>query len=130
MPLNERKVRLIDVPGIGDTRGPEQDQQSFDEILSYLNQFEYLNGIWILLRSNVTRLTVFFRYCLKELFIRLYRTPKGNLLFVFTNTRETFFRFGSTMPLLRSLLNEIKQEIRVDISLSISNVFFIENDTF
>ncbi|CAF3602664.1 unnamed protein product, partial [Rotaria sp. Silwood2] len=47
--INNRILRLIDAPGIGDTEGILQDEKNFEDILAYISQFDYLNGICILL---------------------------------------------------------------------------------
>jgi predicted GTPase len=54
--LGNRLLRLIDAPGIGDVRGTTQDAKNCDHILTYVNHYEYLNGICILLKPNNERL--------------------------------------------------------------------------
>ena len=54
-------VRIIDTPGIGDTRGMEQDKQNVHYILQHLANYEQLHGICILMKPNEARLTAIFR---------------------------------------------------------------------
>ena len=62
----DKLIRLIDTPGIGDTRGIETDNKNFDMILKYLANFDKLNGICILLKPNNARLTTMFKFCIKD----------------------------------------------------------------
>lgn len=55
-------VRLLDTPGIGDTRGIEQDKQDMDDILVKLRSVGTLHGILILLKPNSSTLTVMFNF--------------------------------------------------------------------
>ncbi|CAF4320811.1 unnamed protein product [Rotaria sp. Silwood2] len=57
-PIGEKNLRIIDTPGIRDTRGLEQDTKNFHEILTYISQYEHLNGVCILLKPNEERLTI------------------------------------------------------------------------
>ena len=65
--LGNRLIRLIDGPGVGDTRGVDYEARNFENILAYISQYEHLNGICILLKPGLTRLNISFRYCIKEL---------------------------------------------------------------
>lgn len=74
-------VRLIDTPGIGDTRGIEQDRKNMVDVLSVLRNYDKLHGILILLKPNNSRLTVMFRFCVKELLTHLHRSAARNMVF-------------------------------------------------
>ncbi|MCV5168941.1 GTPase domain-containing protein, partial [Escherichia coli] len=63
--IDNTRVRLIDTPGIGDTRGLEQDNKNMADILHVLRTYKKLHGILILLKPNASRLTVMFRLCIK-----------------------------------------------------------------
>ncbi|RIA79474.1 hypothetical protein C1645_840585 [Glomus cerebriforme] len=62
-------IRLIDTPGIGDTRGIDQDKKNFENIL---------------------------KFCIQELLSHLHRSVKDNIVFCFTNARGTFYHPGDT----------------------------------
>ncbi|CAF4623010.1 unnamed protein product [Rotaria sp. Silwood1] len=47
-----RKLRIIDTPGIGDTRDSSQDDANLQHILSYINNLTHLNAVCILLKPN------------------------------------------------------------------------------
>ncbi|CAF3952008.1 unnamed protein product [Rotaria sp. Silwood1] len=93
--VGEKKLRIIEAPGIGDNRGLDQDNKNFQEILTFISQYEHLNGICILLNPNEERLTILFRFCVNELLRHLHESAKENIIFVFTNARSTFFQQGS-----------------------------------
>ena len=100
------KIKLIDTPGVGDTRGIDQDKMNFQNILKTLSYLEELHGICILLKPNNSRLNIMFKFCIKELLTYLHRDASSNIMFCFTNSRSTFYRPGDTMPVLRALLDE------------------------
>ncbi|RMZ79971.1 hypothetical protein DV738_g3080, partial [Chaetothyriales sp. CBS 135597] len=104
-------VRLIDTPGIGDTRGVEQDRKNMVDVLSVLRNYDKVHGILILLKPNESRLTVMFRFCIKELLVHLHRSCAHNMVFGFTNTRGSNYQPGDTFRPLEALLSEYKDVI-------------------
>ena len=126
--LNETLIlRLIDTPGIGDTRGVVQDDKNIEHILTYINNLSHLNAVCLLLKPNASRLNIFFRSCINQLFT--YLTPIGydNIIFCFTNARSTFFAPGDTGPLLRQML---KQEHQDGIPFKKANTFCFDSESF
>ncbi|CAF2201924.1 unnamed protein product [Rotaria magnacalcarata] len=116
----QRKLRIIDTPGFGDTRGIEQDDMNMQHILEYINNLTHLNAICILLKPNASRLNIFFRSCFTQLFSLLDPNALNNIIFCFTNARSTFYTPGDTAPLLKKMLT----------SLSIGNVPFSKKNVF
>ena len=86
--IGDRNIRLIDAPGIGDTQGILQDEKNFEDILAYIAQYDYLNGICILLKPNEERLHILFRFCVKELLRHLHVHARQNIMFVFTKMHD------------------------------------------
>ena len=126
--LNDQfSLRLIDTPGIGDTRGIAQDVKNIDHILTYINTLPHLNAVCLLLKPNASRLNVFFRSCINQLLT--YLTPIGftNIIFCFTNARSTFYTPGDTGRLLREMLN---QEHLSDIPFQKQNTFCFDSESF
>ena len=126
--LNDRfRLRLIDTPGIGDTRGIDQDIKNINHILTYINSLSHINAICLLLKPNASRLNIFFRSCIKQLLA--YVTPNGykNIVFCFTNSRATFYAPGDTGPLLHKMLND---EHLNDIPFQKRNTFCFDNESF
>ncbi|CAF2766525.1 unnamed protein product [Rotaria sp. Silwood2] len=128
--INNRILRLIDAPGIGDTEGILQDEKNFEDILAYISQFDYLNGICILLKPNEERLHILFRFCIKELLRHLHVHAKENIMFIFTNARATSFQPGPSAPLLRELLRSLKDNSNTEVPFSKENSFFFDNEAF
>lgn len=127
---DNKLIRFIDGPGIGDTRGPEQDKKNFDLILQELQHFQNLSAICILLTPDSPRLTVSFKYCLSELLTHLHKNAAKNIIFCFTKTRQTFYRAGQTLSTLKSYLAKFKMERNVEIMLNENNMYYFDNEAF
>lgn len=128
--IKNQNLRLIDTPGVGDTQGISQDEKNFANILAHISQYEYLNGICILLKPNEDRIHVFFRFCLKELLRHLHIQARQNIMFVFTNARATSFQPGRTAPVLRTLLDGLKKDVQAAVPFSRENTFLLDNEAF
>ncbi|KAF2239709.1 hypothetical protein EV356DRAFT_513990 [Viridothelium virens] len=125
--IGKRLVRLIDTPGIGDTRGPSQDGKNMADILKVLSTYEKLHGILVLLKPNEQKLTNLFRFCIQELLKHLHRDAAQNIAFGFTNTRGTSYKPGDSFDPRRQLLKPYKD---VDIGLRTRNVFCFDSESF
>jgi GTPase SAR1 family protein len=130
-PFENLAIRLIDTPGIGDTRGIEQDKINLDNILGFIGQHEDLHGICILMKPNNARLTVSFSFCIKELLCHLQKDAARNIMFAFTNSRSTFYKPGDTAPTLKAILEEIeKSPPYVRIPFEKETVYCYDNESF
>ena len=127
---DDLQLRLIDTPGMGDTRGVDQDIINIDHILNYLNSLSQIHAICFLLKPNVTRLTVFFRSCLQQLLTYLTPNAYENIIFCFTSARTTFYVPGDTSPSLRKLLEQQKQQNSTNIPFSRANTFCFDSESF
>ncbi|KAF9579761.1 hypothetical protein BGW38_003856, partial [Lunasporangiospora selenospora] len=129
--LNENTmIRLIDTPGVGDTRGVKQDRINFDGIMNYISEFEKINGVCLLLPPNTSRLTLSFQFCVDELLLHLHKSAARNILFTFTKTRSSFYRAGDTLTPLRKYLKELEEKNGVSIPLQPNNMFYFDNEAF
>uniref|UniRef100_A0A914W583 G domain-containing protein n=1 Tax=Plectus sambesii TaxID=2011161 RepID=A0A914W583_9BILA len=124
---NQKLYRIIDTPGIGDTRGIEQDKQNIQSILSFLAQYDEIHAICILMMPNQSRLTPTFEFCFKELIMQFHRSAAQNIVFCFTNTSGSNFCVGETHGPLESLTNAIKSVQRVDIPLTSHTMYAFDN---
>ncbi|KAI9202268.1 uncharacterized protein BJ171DRAFT_514624 [Polychytrium aggregatum] len=124
------RVKLIDTPGMGDTRGVEQDKSNMDLIIKYIVNYPQINAILFLLKPNNSRLTVWFRLCIKELLKNLHRDSARNIMFMFTNARSTLYRPGDTMVSLSALLDVVQQDTGVHVPLDNSNIFMVDNEAY
>ncbi|KAH7333253.1 hypothetical protein BKA65DRAFT_41978 [Rhexocercosporidium sp. MPI-PUGE-AT-0058] len=120
-------IRLIDTPGIGDTRGIAYDRKNMADILQTLSNYDELHGILILLKSNSARLTISFIYCLKELLKHLHRSASGNMVFGFTNTRISNYTPGDTYGPLKALLADHPD---VGLSLTTHTTYCFDSESF
>ncbi|CAF1537655.1 unnamed protein product, partial [Rotaria sordida] len=120
MIMIEKTLCIIDTPGFGDTRGIQQDDRNIEHILEYVNNLIHSNTICFLLQPNVSKLNIFFRSCLTQLFSLLDQNALNNIIFCFTNSRSTFYTSGDTAPLFKKILT----------SLSIGDVPFKKENTF
>ncbi|KAI9773661.1 MAG: hypothetical protein M1840_006935 [Geoglossum simile] len=128
MRMDDNKVvRLIDTPGIGDTRGVGQDKKNMDNILSTLASFERLHGILVLLKPNNSRLTLMFKFCVTELLTHLHRDAAANMVFGFTGTRVSNFTPGDSLKPLQSLLQKYGG-VRMD--LTHENTYCFDSESF
>ena len=120
-------VRLIDTPGMGDTRGPEFDRTNMADILSTLRGYDKVHGILILLKSNASRLTILFRYCIKEILTQLHQDAAKNMAFGFTNTRISNYTPGDTYLPLKM---ELQKNPGIGLDLSIPTTYCFDSESF
>ena len=121
------RIHMIDTPGMGDTRGPEQDDLNLQHILSYVNELSHLNAICVLLKPNESRLNIAFRSCLTQLVYFLGENIHENIVFCFTNTRSTFYTPGDTGPLLKKMLQTLPVK---NIPFEKINTFCFDSESF
>lgn len=123
-------VRIIDTPGLGDTRGIEQDESNCHYILKYVSQLDNLHAVCFLFKANESRKTMFFEYCLSQLLCRLDKPVTDKLFFLFTRTPNS--QTPETLGILEHIFSEIKKySPDVDISLKLNtNVFCFDNSGF
>ena len=123
-PAVDGTIRIIDTPGIGDTRGIEQDLENFQQILNHIANLDRLHGICILLKPDRARLDLMFEYCIKGLFANLHKNACRNIVFCFTNCRGTSYMPGETMMPLRRTLDDNG----VDVALNKETIYCIDNE--
>lgn len=97
------------------------------DILSVLSNYENIHGIVILLKPNNSRLTLMFRFCIKELLTHLHRDAARNMVFGFTNTRGSNYKPGDTfLP----LTTELAKNTDVPIGLFEHTVYCFDSESF
>ncbi|CAF0746792.1 unnamed protein product [Adineta ricciae] len=122
-----KQLRIIDTPGLGDTRGLDQDERNMEHILQYVNNLTHINAICFLLKPNTSRLHIVLRTCFQELFAFLHPSARQNLIFCFTNARSTFYTPGDTAPILKAMLQSLSIE---NIVFNRANTFCFDNEAF
>ncbi|KAK8030195.1 hypothetical protein PG993_011486 [Apiospora rasikravindrae] len=127
IPVGDRLIRLIDTPGIGDTRGEKFDRINMSKILSTLNQFSSLHGILILVKPNNARLNVIFKFCVQELLTYLHRDAVRNIVWGFTNTRQSNYMPGDSFKPLKNLLAKHQS---LGLELTSKRVYCFDSESF
>ncbi|KAK0422130.1 hypothetical protein QR680_007383 [Steinernema hermaphroditum] len=125
-----KTYRIIDVPGIGDSRGLEQDQKNFDMIVEEINKYPQIHAVCILMPSEGARLTVAMKYCIHELLSNLHQDVAKNIVFCFTKTRATFYKNGGTYSLLERYLQKLEEKQGVNVKLNRDTTYFFDNEAF
>ncbi|KAK8078744.1 hypothetical protein PG994_002551 [Apiospora phragmitis] len=126
-PIGNRLVRLIDTPGIGDTRGEKFDRENMSKVLSTLNQFPSLHGIITLLKPNNTRLNVVFKFCVQELLTHLHHDAVRNIVWGFTNMRQSNYTPGDSLQPYRTLLGKHES---LGLQLTVKTMYCFDSESF
>ncbi|KAI0836464.1 hypothetical protein F5Y06DRAFT_288434 [Hypoxylon sp. FL0890] len=114
IPIRDTVVRLIDTPGVGDVRGVEADRENLASILQTLN------------RPNAARLNLMFRFCVKELLTYLHRDAAKNVVWGFTNTRQSNYIPGDSFQPLQRLLQDHRS---LGLTIAPDTVFCFDSET-
>lgn len=131
MILGGKSVKIIDTPGIGDSRGVDRDNYNLKNLLNFISTYKELNAICILLKPNNAKVGVVFEYCILELFSHLNKSASKNIVFLFTNSRGTFYKPGDTSNALHSVLDDIRSKPpHVQIQFDQENYFCFDNESF
>jgi GTP-binding protein EngB required for normal cell division len=126
-------VEIVDSPGIGDTRGHEQDKQNMHETLTFLNYYPYVNAFLFLMNPDDTRLSTAFEYCFNDFVSRLHGNAVDNIIFVYPRARDIWYNLGNsnTSRLLGVHLDALQQRNgKKLLRPTSSNQFLFENDSF
>ncbi|CAD6199115.1 unnamed protein product [Caenorhabditis auriculariae] len=127
----KRVVRIIDTPGIGDTRGIEQDSLNYEKILQFLCGIDKIDAIMILMKPNCARLTLMFQFCVDELLVHLHKHAAKNVFFCFTNASASQFTPGESLPALREHLSKLDlDKIQLNLGEESERFFCFDNESF
>ena len=122
-----KKLRIIDTPGFGDSRGLDHDERNIKEIFDFSLTLPYLNGICFLLKPNMSKLHSYFQSCCNLLLDYFGPRIREHLIFCFTNARSTFFAPGDTRPLLTACFQSLSS---TDIPFHIDNTYCFDSESF
>ncbi|CAF4300781.1 unnamed protein product, partial [Rotaria sp. Silwood2] len=124
---NGKKLRIIDTPGFGDTRGFDQDNLNMEEIFSFLHNINYINGICFLFKPEIVQLNSYLKSCCTQLFDYFGQNISDFFIFCFTNARSTFFAPGNTRPLLTTFFQSFLEK---KIPFQRKNTFCFDSEAF
>ena len=128
LPERNQRVCIIDTPGFGDTRGIEQDKINIKHINDYIAQLPRVDAICCLFKPNESKIDILFRTCFMQLFSIIGEDVYDKVMFCFTNSRSTFYAPGNTGPLLKKMLETVKNGQVVKMEKK--NTFCFDNEAF
>lgn len=100
-------------------------------LLAFISNYRELNAICVLLKPNNARVGIVFKYCILELLTHLNKSAAENILFLFTNSRSTFYKPGDTAKPLCKVLQDIRlKPPHVEIKFESENYFCFDNEAF
>ncbi|KAG4073896.1 hypothetical protein HA402_014101 [Bradysia odoriphaga] len=129
--LGDVTLKIIDTPGIADCRGVDTDLLNLKNLLKFLSNYKELNAICVLLKPNNAKIGIVFKYSILELLTHLNKSASDNILFLFTNSRGTFYKPGDTAKALRKVLQDIHSKPpHVEIKFEKDNYFCFDSEAF
>lgn len=117
-------LRLIDTPGLGDTRGIEFDRRACNQIMHHVSTFRVLHGIIILLKPDVTTLSAQLRYCLIDILSNMHRSVTDNVLFGFSRARSCAFGADDETSIVLDVLLQQCRPVCIDKF----NTFYVDSE--
>ncbi|KAF8722767.1 hypothetical protein RHS02_08680, partial [Rhizoctonia solani] len=102
-PGGEFTIRMLDTPGLGDSRGLDQDKVNQKEITNAISQLGTIDAVVIMSNGTTERLGPVTAYALQTLVTIFPRDILENIGFIYTHTRPLSFNFqpDSLPPELR-----------------------------
>uniref|UniRef100_A0A7E4W8N4 SET domain-containing protein n=1 Tax=Panagrellus redivivus TaxID=6233 RepID=A0A7E4W8N4_PANRE len=122
------KVRFVDTPGLGDTRGFTQDEHNIEYIQDHLLTLPDIHGFMFVVKNTETKLSMEFENALDALFGLLPKAALKNCSFVYTFTSANNFVPGSVHTPLSTYVNNFNKKHNVSELLLDDNQFCVDND--
>ena len=123
------ELNIIDVPGLADAGGVNQDKISRKVILQEVNRFTEIHGICIVAHAATNRLTIEFKYALDEILSSLNKSAINNIMFIVTNCAGYEFTSGLVIEPLMLYIEQLNKSRGLSLDFR-SNVFCVDNDVF
>ena len=82
------KIRMVDTPGFGDSRGMEEDKLHVSRIIEALKREEYVNCVCLIVNGRRSRMSATLKYVLSEVTAILPKNVVDRVIIVFTNTSD------------------------------------------
>jgi energy-coupling factor transporter ATP-binding protein EcfA2 len=121
---------VIDIPGIGDTRGMFQDSKNKKIIADKIKEFTEIHGIFILFKASENKLTPELKFNLNETLMMLHASAVPNIMFVITNARGQDYGPGPAMNTLQEYVSDLKKRTGIAIELNQNTVFCVDNEAY
>lgn len=128
--INGKLLRLVDTPGLGDTRGIDQDYKNVADIMRILESLDTISSILFVVKNNESRLTTSFDFVLSELMLHLHKDTIKNIMFGFSYGRTSIppFAVGTVGAPLMDLLR--RKELPMQKLVSDQNAFVFDAEGF
>ena len=107
------RIILVDTPGMGDSRGVDQDNKNMEEIMSYLSRFKHIHAVMFILFPDLSRIDTPLQYILLELTRQFHSSIIDNFIFCF---KEPTFLACSTK--ITCIYTGIQLDTRADYELA------------
>ena len=86
--LCKMRMKVIDTPGFGDSRGLEKDKENVEKIIDALRGEDYINCVCLVINGRQSRMSASLKYVLSEVSSILPKEIFNNIIVVFTNNAE------------------------------------------
>uniref|UniRef100_A0A914Q5K9 G domain-containing protein n=1 Tax=Panagrolaimus davidi TaxID=227884 RepID=A0A914Q5K9_9BILA len=127
---DEVGFNVIDIPGIGDTRGMFQDTINKKLIADKIQQFTEIHGIFILFKASEPRLTPELKFNLNETLMMLHISARPNIMFVITNCRGQDYGPGPAMNTLNEYVSDLEAKKGIKIELNEDTIYCMDNEAY
>mmetsp|Transcript_46666 Transcript_46666/g.123288 ORF Transcript_46666/g.123288 Transcript_46666/m.123288 type:complete len:786 (+) Transcript_46666:31-2388(+) len=91
LPLGPLRLRIVDTPGFGDTRGPDIDKRHAKTIVDCIKSLGTVHAITMVMSGRDSRMTAQLRYALSEVCAILPKSARKDIVVVFTNTSSPIY---------------------------------------
>ncbi|KAK1241536.1 hypothetical protein MKX08_001510 [Trichoderma sp. CBMAI-0020] len=128
--INGKLLRLVDTPGLGDTRGIDQDYKNVADIMRILESLTTISSILFVVKNNESRLTTSFDFVLSELMMHLHKDTIKNIMFGFSYGRTSIppFSVGTVGAPLMDLLK--RKKLPMQQLITDQNAFVFDAEGF
>ena len=117
--LDKLKFSVIDTPGFGDTRGFDRDEENLQNVLSCIEEEEYINCVCIVINGRQTRIVANLQYVLTGIASILPKQVLKNIFFVFTNVADRLVLHFKT----KELKNYFGEQVDTTAFICIDNPY-------
>uniref|UniRef100_A0AC35GKT4 AIG1-type G domain-containing protein n=1 Tax=Panagrolaimus sp. PS1159 TaxID=55785 RepID=A0AC35GKT4_9BILA len=127
---NEEYIHIIDTPGLADSRGVKQDQKNLELIRQAIINVGELHALCFVLKPNESKLTIGLETTMRLLLSIFPKKALDSVLFLFTNSRGTFYKPGDTTGPITKLITDLQKECGANINFGRNNIFCTDNEGF